>query len=207
MTTERRSTRLGSGGTTRRLAWAGALAGATLVVGALAWRAWQARTPTLVAPETGAGRSSASPVPIPRTAPIAASPPAAAARPAPPPPARPRVAARADAEDSAAAPHAPIDATQPAPPPAAIPMPAAAGQADARAPAETQEDAIPEDASELPPASLDDPAIRQAWLARILALSRAGQDAEARASLAEFRRRYPQAPLPPELQALAAPSP
>ncbi|WP_240097764.1 hypothetical protein [Thermomonas flagellata] len=86
-------------------------------------------------------------------------------------------------------------------------MPAAAEQADARAPAETQEDAIPEDAHALPPATLDDPALRQAWMARILALWRAGQEAEARAGLAEFRRRYPQQPLPPELQALAAPSP
>lgn len=39
-----------------------------------------------------------------------------------------------------------------------------------------------------------------AWLGHIEALRRAGREAEAQASLAEFRRRYPAFPLPPELQ-------
>ncbi len=58
----------------------------------------------------------------------------------------------------------------------------------------------PED--DVPPATADSPKVRQAWLDRIGELIDAGRIDEAKASLAEFRRRYPNAALPPEVQAL-----
>jgi hypothetical protein len=45
-----------------------------------------------------------------------------------------------------------------------------------------------------------DPQPPEKWLERIQALRREGQSAEARELLAEFKRRYPAHPLPPELQ-------
>lgn len=53
-----------------------------------------------------------------------------------------------------------------------------------------------------PPASADSPEVRKAWLARIRELVAEGREEAARASLAEFRRRYPQAPLPDDLRPL-----
>ena len=49
---------------------------------------------------------------------------------------------------------------------------------------------------------MDAPAARDAWLRRIGELQLQGKVDEARASLAEFRRRYPDAVLPPELRKL-----
>lgn len=53
-----------------------------------------------------------------------------------------------------------------------------------------------------PPASADSPEVRTAWLARIRELLAEGKIDAARASLAEFHRRYPDAPLPDDLRPL-----
>ncbi len=55
---------------------------------------------------------------------------------------------------------------------------------------------------DVPPATADSPAVRDAWLRRIGELLAQGKRQEAKASLAEFRRRYPAAVLPPALHAL-----
>ena len=56
------------------------------------------------------------------------------------------------------------------------------------------------------PATADAPEVREAWLRRIGELQRQGKTAEARASLAEFRHRYPKAVLPAALHALEVPA-
>ncbi|UNK43868.1 hypothetical protein MNO14_07405 [Luteimonas sp. S4-F44] len=61
-------------------------------------------------------------------------------------------------------------------------------------------DDLPDD--DQPPASADAPEVREAWLARVRELLDAGDIGAARASLAEFHRRHPQAELPPDLRAL-----
>ncbi|NYZ63132.1 hypothetical protein [Luteimonas deserti] len=53
-----------------------------------------------------------------------------------------------------------------------------------------------------PPASADSPEVQRAWLERVRELLDAGEIAAARASLAEFHRRYPRAELPADLRAL-----
>ncbi len=53
-----------------------------------------------------------------------------------------------------------------------------------------------------PPATADSPQVRAAWLDRVRELLDAGDIAAARASLAEFHRRHPDADLPPDLRAL-----
>ncbi len=55
---------------------------------------------------------------------------------------------------------------------------------------------------DVPPATVNSPAVRDAWLHRIGELLEQGKLQEAKASLAEFRRRYPSAVLPPRLRAL-----
>lgn len=55
---------------------------------------------------------------------------------------------------------------------------------------------------DVPPATVDSPAVRDAWLNRIVELLDQGQRQDAKASLAEFRRRYPVATLPPRLRTL-----
>ncbi len=55
---------------------------------------------------------------------------------------------------------------------------------------------------DVPPATADSPEVRDAWLRRIGELLKQGKGDEAKASLAEFRRRYPDATLPPELRKL-----
>ena len=52
---------------------------------------------------------------------------------------------------------------------------------------------------DVPPATMTSPAARDAWLKRIRQLQQQGDVEAARASLAEFRRRYPQATLPAQL--------
>ncbi|HTL14123.1 MAG TPA: hypothetical protein VL251_03385, partial [Thermomonas sp.] len=68
--------------------------------------------------------------------------------------------------------------------------------------AQAAEAAVDAPGEDVPPATMDSPEARQAWLDRIDALLDQGRIEEARASLAEFRRRYPDAALPPELDAL-----
>lgn len=67
----------------------------------------------------------------------------------------------------------------------------------------TQDDAPVED---VPPATADSPDVRNAWLRRIGELMEEGKLDLARASLAEFRRRYPDAIVPIELRPLEQPS-
>ncbi|RZA20740.1 MAG: hypothetical protein EOP93_05245 [Lysobacteraceae bacterium] len=55
---------------------------------------------------------------------------------------------------------------------------------------------------EVPPATADSPEVREAWLRRIGELLKQGKTDDAKASLAEFRRRYPDATLPLELRKL-----
>ena len=62
--------------------------------------------------------------------------------------------------------------------------------------------AIDDPGDEVPPATADSPQVRDAWLKRIGELLKQGKTDEAKASLAEFKRRYPDASLPPELRKL-----
>lgn len=55
---------------------------------------------------------------------------------------------------------------------------------------------------DIPPATASSPAVRDAWLRRISQLLEQGNRQEAKASLAEFKRRYPNVLLPPPLRAL-----
>ena len=140
------------------------------------------------------------PAPAPAVAPAPAAPlatlPAPPAPPAPPPPHAPAGAAA----EALAAPAA-ARAAPPAQPTAA----AKARTADSAVPAQQLAADAPE--ADIPPATADAPEVRDAWLRRIGELQREGRTAEARASLAEFRRRFPAAPVPPALRALEAPAP
>ena len=64
------------------------------------------------------------------------------------------------------------------------------------------EDWLDQPLDDTPPASVDTPAVREAWLARIRELVAAERYAEARDSYAEFRRRHPDAPVPADLRML-----
>lgn len=122
------------------------------------------------------------PPPAPAAIPSAPAPP-----PAPPsPPAPASAAPEAAARRSVAA---------PAP---AVQMRAARNESQAML-VESIDD-VPDDSD--PPATADAPEVRAAWLARVRELLDAGRIDAARASLLEFRRRHPQAELPPDLQAL-----
>jgi hypothetical protein len=57
-------------------------------------------------------------------------------------------------------------------------------------------------ADDVPPATMSSPQAREAWLSRIRELLRSGEVDAAKASLAEFKHRHPDATLPPELQQL-----
>lgn len=76
-------------------------------------------------------------------------------------------------------------------------------EAQRAADAATLDAIVVTDADEdVPPATADSPEVRDAWLRRIGELLEQGRTVEARASLAEFRRRYPDASLPAELRKL-----
>lgn len=76
-------------------------------------------------------------------------------------------------------------------------------QAQRAADAATLDTIIASDPEEdVPPATADSPQVREAWLRRIGELLEQGKADEAKASLAEFKRRYPDATLPPELRKL-----
>lgn len=64
-------------------------------------------------------------------------------------------------------------------------------------------DTFEADEEVVPPATADSPQVREAWLQRIRELMQTGKTDEARASLREFRHRYPAHPLPDDLRALA----
>jgi resuscitation-promoting factor RpfA len=54
----------------------------------------------------------------------------------------------------------------------------------------------------VPPATAASPQVREAWLQRIRELAKAGRLEDARASLREFRHRYPGVVLPDDVRAL-----
>ena len=137
------------------------------------------------------------PLPDPASPAAGAAPAPAAglpAPPAPPPPPPPGSAApRALATESGVVPVARTPAA---------PVAAMAAKARAAQPAVLAQDAADAPEADVPPATADAPEVREAWLRRIAELQREGRTTEARASLAEFRRRYPETVLPVELRAL-----
>ncbi|WP_297830754.1 hypothetical protein [Thermomonas sp.] len=92
---------------------------------------------------------------------------------------------------------APVRPAAPPPVPSAQASRAAAGSGAAHSRFES--DDVEDD---LPPATMDSPAVREAWLRRIAELAHAGRLDEARASLKEFRRRYPNEQIPAILHKL-----
>lgn len=96
----------------------------------------------------------------------------------------------------------------PPPPPAPAPPPTASARGNngfVTGGAATRD--VPKTTSEYddrPPVSADSPEFRQAWLQRIRELLAKGEQAWARESLREFKRRYPDAELPEDLRPLAA---
>ena len=167
---------------------------------------------------------------VTQAAPMSA--PAAPAPPAPPPPAPsvPRIATDSVASEAAMVADAPAPLSAPKPVASAAPPTSqiaarasaqqqaqaiaaekdaaariarskqAASQAARAAAADVQAFEMADD--EAPPVSMDMPAAREAWLRRIIELLDQGETQNARESLAEFRRRYPNATLPPRLDAL-----
>lgn len=89
----------------------------------------------------------------------------------------------------APAPVAAVDAVAPPPAPPAPPL------SESDAPAD-----------DVPPATAASPEVRDAWLARIREIAAAGHTDDARASLAEFRRRYPAFAVPEDLRPLLPPA-
>lgn len=130
----------------------------------------------------------AAPAPLAMPESVAAAPPPPAVMPAEAARPLPRLAS-------------PASPAPPAPPTPAAPAMAAKVQVSeaAAGDADGQGDAPIED---VPPASMAAPEVRAAWLRRIGDLLRQGRLDEARSSLAEFRRRYPEAVLPAELRPL-----
>lgn len=176
---------------------------AVSVVPAPALRVAKPVQPAPAAPQAPAvvlEQPRAVPMPAPMqtaTASDNASPPAVAASGALLPPSPP----------SPPAPEA-FPATSAAPPPAALAHTAveAAAPAKARpveAMAKQAQDATGDaPAEDIPPATMDSPAARNAWLQRISELLQQGKTEEARASLVEFRRRHPDTTLPDALRVL-----
>jgi hypothetical protein len=133
---------------------------------------------------------------------MVADPPASPAPPVPPaPPTTPALAptpvgnaARTGAAKAAAAPQTGD---------AAAAQRRDAAQAEIAEAAAAAADAAGEPEEDVPPATADSPAVREAWLRRIRELQAAGRIDEARASLAEFMHRHPGHPLPDDLKPLA----
>lgn len=96
----------------------------------------------------------------------------------------------------------------PPPPPAPAPPPAASARGNngfvSDAAAKREVPKATSDYDDRPPVSADSPEFRQAWLQRIRELLAKGEQAWARESLREFKRRYPDAELPEDLRPLAA---
>lgn len=183
-----------------------------------------------VEPPTTASRAAAE-VPrvgrLPAAAPaVADSTPAAPPEPVPPvpmpaPPAPVEPALVLDAPSPAPAPAisalpAPPASARAPQPEAGLAAPEALGRKAAPpASAQSQEDGgfdaaaaandavADEPGEDVPPATADAPAVREAWLQRIRELLAEGRTDAARASLREFVRRHPDAPLPDDLRALA----
>lgn len=130
-----------------------------------------------------------APVPV-AAAPAKTAPLSAAPAGLPPPPPSPP-AASAQSEGAPAAMRKAAAVSEPEPEDNAVNAAAAAEQATGDEPD-----------TDVPPATADSPDVRQAWLQRIRELAAAGQTDAARASLKEFVRRHPDAPLPDDLRAL-----
>ena len=79
---------------------------------------------------------------------------------------------------------------------------AAAAESHAASPVVEDSSANEPFVEDIPPATADSPAVRDAWLHRIRELHAAGDTDAARASLREFVRRYPAFPLPEDLRPL-----
>lgn len=138
---------------------------------------------------------AAAPAAAPEEPPVVfdAPPPMAAPVPPPAPPAAPAPAAAAR---SAIPPSPALPSPRRAAPPALQQTADAVDQDDAG------EDWIDQPLDDTPPASVDSPAVREAWLARIRELVAAERYTEARESYAEFCRRYPDAEVPDDLRTL-----
>ena len=116
--------------------------------------------------------------------------------------ARSRVSAQESAADRAPAAAAPRAFAAPAP--AAAPPPQSTAK---RAALSAQGRGVvgqgaSEDENDEPPATMNSPSARVAWLRRITELADQGRIDEARASLAEFRKRYPNERIPAALRVL-----
>jgi hypothetical protein len=171
--------------------------------------AWQLRP----LPGADPGHSMApAPAPARETAPEAAPSPVVATRAMAParPESRSRPAAKqadAPAASQVRAPVAPPPPAPPAPPPPAeepaVVFEVAAPPPQAmRAQAAVQADQADAPEADVPPATVASPEVRVAWLERIRTLAAAGHADEARASLQEFQRRYPDFALPDDLRPL-----
>ena len=165
----------------------------------------EARADT-TAPAAAVTRSAPVPAPVPLPPPPepavvldAPAPPAPAMAALPPPPPAP------PASDAGALPPRAAAAGTPAPIARKAASPAAQAEEDAGFDAAAAADAASGDEppEDVPPATADAPAVREAWLQRIRELLATGQTEAARASAKEFVRRHPDAPLPDDLRALA----
>ena len=111
---------------------------------------------------------------------------------------------RAPAAAAAPRPAMPAPALAPAPPPAPPTQDSTAKQALSAQGFGVVGQVAPENENENdePPATMNSPFAREAWLRRISELVHEGHIEEARASLAEFRRRYPNERIPAALRDL-----
>lgn len=134
-----------------------------------------------------AAADTALPPPPPAAPPTTATKPAPAKAAAPSPQALAREAAARDAAAAQRARNA-----------------AAASAAEKSRAAQVAEDSFADEpfVEDVPPATADSPAVRDAWLHRIRELQAGGDTEAARASLQEFVRRYPAFPLPDDLRLL-----
>lgn len=128
----------------------------------------------------------------------AAAPAIATLPPPPPPPSSPAPVVGAPQPQAAAAATPALPARK-----AARTAAQAEGDAGFDAAAAANEASGDEPSEDVPPATADAPAVREAWLQRIRELLAEGRSEDARASLKEFLHRYPDARLPDDLRALA----
>lgn len=145
-------------------------------------------------PPAPPARVSAAKMNVPSEPAVIVDTPAPAPPAPPPPPAEP-------VRESVLAMPAPAAAPASSAPAPAIDMQDAAREADRADAAGSARGDEPED--EVPPATADSPAVRDAWLQRIQGLVDKGDIASARTSLHAFVQRYPDYALPEDLRALA----
>lgn len=137
--------------------------------------------------------------------------PQAFPQPVAPPPEEPPVVFDEPAPVAAPAPPAPPPAAATTTAPGQLAAPGAAREShnaqgyaqEKTVAADAAMDTYEADEEVVPPATADSPQVREAWLQRIRELMQAGKTEEARASLREFRHRYPAHTLPEDLRVLA----